>query len=178
MIRSLNQRFNAIGIITNATTARSISSSSCALSSRALSTALQNSVMRNSMEAKKCHPIGNADFTKHVSRRPFHLSTFRPKSIDDVHVTIETSESSNNTKTEQSTPDSSSSDSSSSGGSCSQGVPNLVEEEAEMEEMFVTADPSLGLGNVQEWGGPRRGGRLEEPTRYGDWERKGRCTDF
>ena len=30
----------------------------------------------------------------------------------------------------------------------------------------------------REWGGPRRGGRLPEPTRFGDWERKGRCTDF
>ena len=29
-----------------------------------------------------------------------------------------------------------------------------------------------------EWGGPTRGGELAEPTRFGDWERKGRCTDF
>jgi hypothetical protein len=29
-----------------------------------------------------------------------------------------------------------------------------------------------------EWGGPTRGGAAPEPTRYGDWERKGRCTDF
>ena len=26
--------------------------------------------------------------------------------------------------------------------------------------------------------GPMRGGRQQEPTRFGDWERKGRCTDF
>lgn len=46
------------------------------------------------------------------------------------------------------------------------------EEEDEMEDMFV--DGPAGT----EWGGPTRGGRLAEPTRYGDWERKGRCTDF
>jgi hypothetical protein len=49
----------------------------------------------------------------------------------------------------------------------------------EQEEMFVDAyeSPSFGHG-VAEWGGPRRGGRLLEPTRFGDWERKGRCSDF
>lgn len=49
----------------------------------------------------------------------------------------------------------------------------------EQEEMFVDAykSPSFDHGE-QEWGGPRRGGRLPEPTRYGDWERKGRCSDF
>lgn len=34
-------------------------------------------------------------------------------------------------------------------------------------------DPS-----TQEWGGPTKGGVMPEPTRFGDWERKGRCTDF
>ena len=54
-----------------------------------------------------------------------------------------------------------------------------VEEEDEMEEMFVDSDPILGLdGDSKEWGGPRRGGRFPEPTRYGDWERKGRTSDF
>jgi hypothetical protein len=47
----------------------------------------------------------------------------------------------------------------------------------EQEEMFVMADVSFGHSK-REWGGPRRGGRLAEPTRFGDWERKGRCTDF
>ena len=47
----------------------------------------------------------------------------------------------------------------------------------EQEEMFVQADISLGHNKI-EWGGPRRGGRYSEPTRFGDWERKGRCTDF
>ena len=51
------------------------------------------------------------------------------------------------------------------------------EEEDEQEEMFVEPHPLLGT-NLIEWGGPRRGGRFEEPTRFGDWERKGRCTDF
>ena len=64
------------------------------------------------------------------------------------------------------------------GGACSQGVPPQEFEEDDQEDMFVTADPSLGVGERKEWGGPRRGGRYEEPTRFGDWERKGRCTDF
>eukprot|EP00631_Chrysoreinhardia_giraudii_P004210 CAMPEP_0197421758 /NCGR_PEP_ID=MMETSP1170-20131217/10942_1 /TAXON_ID=54406 /ORGANISM="Sarcinochrysis sp, Strain CCMP770" /LENGTH=141 /DNA_ID=CAMNT_0042949035 /DNA_START=43 /DNA_END=468 /DNA_ORIENTATION=+ len=45
-------------------------------------------------------------------------------------------------------------------------------DEDEMEDMFV--DTAMG----QEWGGPMRGGRHPEPTRFGDWERKGRVTDF
>ena len=51
------------------------------------------------------------------------------------------------------------------------------DDEMEQEEMFVDADESFEHG-MAEWGGPRRGGRLPEPTRFGDWERKGRCTDF
>jgi hypothetical protein len=46
------------------------------------------------------------------------------------------------------------------------------EEEEEMEEMFIQGPAGL------EWGGPTRGGRRPEPTRYGDWERKGRVSDF
>ena len=48
----------------------------------------------------------------------------------------------------------------------------------EQEEMFVQPHISLGQYGQVEWGGPTRGGRLSEPTRFGDWERKGRCTDF
>jgi hypothetical protein len=33
-------------------------------------------------------------------------------------------------------------------------------------------------GATGEWGGPTKGGAMPEPTRFGDWERKGRCTDF
>jgi hypothetical protein len=51
------------------------------------------------------------------------------------------------------------------------------DDEMEQEEMFIAAHESFGHDMV-EWGGPRRGGRLLEPTRFGDWERKGRCTDF
>ena len=72
-------------------------------------------------------------------------------------------------------------DSSNSGSSCSQGISLDNEndnDEEEQEEMFVVADPILGHGQRKEWGGPRRGGSLAEPTRFGDWERKGRCTDF
>ena len=41
------------------------------------------------------------------------------------------------------------------------------------DDMVPMIDPSTG-----EWGGPTKGGTAPEPTRYGDWERKGRCTDF
>ena len=41
-----------------------------------------------------------------------------------------------------------------------------------MEEMFVEGPAGI------EWGGPTRGGARPEPTRFGDWERKGICYDF
>ena len=109
-------------------------------------------------------------------RRRYHQSAPLPKSADGVHVSFE-SGSSDAAKSE---PAKGSGDSAAASGSaCSQGIPDVEEEEEEeQEEMFVTADPVLGHGNRQEWGGPRRGGRLAEPTRFGDWERKGRCTDF
>lgn len=46
------------------------------------------------------------------------------------------------------------------------------DDEDDMEDMFV--ETPMG----KEWGGPTRGGRLAEPTRFGDWERKGRASDF
>ncbi len=55
------------------------------------------------------------------------------------------------------------------------GSNNSVElnEEDENEEMWQIGP----MG--KEWGGPTRGGRKKEPTRYGDWEGgKGRCSDF
>lgn len=55
---------------------------------------------------------------------------------------------------------------------------DVADDEMEQEEMFVEPHESFEFQNVREWNGPRRGGRLPEPTRYGDWERKGRCTDF
>ena len=103
-------------------------------------------------------------------RRSYHASTLSIK--DDIHVIIETtSNSTTSTITEQSTQ--------SNKSTCSQDVPLETDDEEEMqEEMFVVADPILNHGTRQEWGGPRRGGRLKEPTRFGDWERKGRCSDF
>lgn len=41
------------------------------------------------------------------------------------------------------------------------------------EDYVPMIDPATG-----EWGGPTKGGQAPEPTRFGDWERKGRCTDF
>jgi len=52
---------------------------------------------------------------------------------------------------------------------------NDIDDEVEWEDMFVQGP---GPKQEQEWGGPTRGGRMQEPTRFGDWERKGRCTDF
>ena len=52
-----------------------------------------------------------------------------------------------------------------------------IDDDMEQEEMFVEPHESFEHAG-KEWGGPRRGGRLPEPTRYGDWERKGRATDF
>lgn len=50
-------------------------------------------------------------------------------------------------------------------------APDDVDED-ELEDMFVQGPKGI------EWGGPTRGGKFPEPTRYGDWERKGRVTDF
>ena len=47
-------------------------------------------------------------------------------------------------------------------------------DEDEQEEMLMPG-PSL---DQKEWNGPTRGGKRPEPTRYGDWERKGRISDF
>uniref|UniRef100_A0AAV1T069 Succinate dehydrogenase assembly factor 4, mitochondrial n=1 Tax=Peronospora matthiolae TaxID=2874970 RepID=A0AAV1T069_9STRA len=50
----------------------------------------------------------------------------------------------------------------------------LDDEEDDDEE---DDDVALGPSGV-EYGGPMRGGKLKEPTRFGDWERNGRCSDF
>jgi hypothetical protein len=42
----------------------------------------------------------------------------------------------------------------------------------EWEEMFIEGPAGM------EWNGPTRGGARPEPTRFGDWERKGRASDF
>lgn len=41
------------------------------------------------------------------------------------------------------------------------------------QDMVPMIDDKTG-----EWNGPTRGGTRPEPTRYGDWERNGRVTDF
>jgi len=43
----------------------------------------------------------------------------------------------------------------------------------DLEDSVPMVDP-----RTKEWGGPTKGGAAPEPTRFGDWERKGRCTDF
>ena len=43
----------------------------------------------------------------------------------------------------------------------------------ELDDDVPMVDP-----RTKEWGGPTKGGSAPEPTRFGDWERKGRCTDF
>ena len=53
---------------------------------------------------------------------------------------------------------------------CGTPIDPLAEEE---EAPVPMVDPSTG-----EWGGPTRGGTRPEPTRFGDWERNGRCSDF
>ena len=53
---------------------------------------------------------------------------------------------------------------------CSQ--PTNDDDLDEMEEMFIMGPAGM------EWNGPTRGGSRPEPTRYGDWERKGRASDF
>jgi hypothetical protein len=61
------------------------------------------------------------------------------------------------------------------GESC--GTAGDTEVVGEEEDMFVDPHESFAI-RVREWGGPRRGGRFPEPTRYNDWERNGRCSDF
>lgn len=68
------------------------------------------------------------------------------------------------------------------GGGCSSTslVPNEAggaasptdEDDDDMVEMFVEGPAGV------EWGGPTRGGKYPEPTRFGDWEYKGRVSDF
>jgi Protein of unknown function (DUF1674) len=64
------------------------------------------------------------------------------------------------------------------GGACGVDKESSLDmDEIEYEEMFVEPYESFEIRG-REWGGPCRGGRFPEPTRYNDWERKGRCTDF
>jgi hypothetical protein len=57
--------------------------------------------------------------------------------------------------------------------------PVHVEFDEEDEEDDADYENMVALGPAgKEWGGPTRGGKFKEPTRFGDWERKGRCSDF
>ena len=51
----------------------------------------------------------------------------------------------------------------------------FIEDDAdeEYEDMYVKTN----FENI-EYGGPLRGGKYLEPTRFGDWEQKGRCSDY
>ena len=51
------------------------------------------------------------------------------------------------------------------------GTPPAADDD--LADLVSNVDPKTG-----EWGGPTKGGSMPEPTRFGDWERKGRCTDF
>ncbi|TDH70021.1 hypothetical protein CCR75_009090 [Bremia lactucae] len=53
----------------------------------------------------------------------------------------------------------------------------LVDDLAEFDD--DDAEEMVTIGPVgAEYGGPTRGGKFKEPTRFGDWERNGRCSDF
>ena len=43
----------------------------------------------------------------------------------------------------------------------------------DLSDPVSNVDPKTG-----EWGGPTKGGTMPEPTRFGDWERKGRCSAY
>ena len=45
-------------------------------------------------------------------------------------------------------------------------------EDDDLSDPVQMVDPKTG-----EWGGPTKGGTALEPTRFGDWERKGRCSE-
>ena len=45
-------------------------------------------------------------------------------------------------------------------------------EDDDLSDPVQMVDPKTG-----EWGGPTKGGTAPEPTRFGDWERKGRCSE-
>ena len=163
MIRSLYQRIININLSAVLVSRRGVSTVSSSI--RAVSTVLQKDLQSINTS---CNVITNSI----PQYRNYNTSTINLQKIDDVHVTIESSSSNSTSKTIST---------SSSGSTCS--TPHLNkeetdEEEEEQEDMFVTSDPILGVGTILEHGGPRRGGTLKEPTRFGDWERKGRCTDF
>jgi hypothetical protein len=118
---------------------------------------------------------------------PSSLRQAEPTPIPAVKVNItKTNGSSSKSQTDANTSNQpSATTSQKSGGSAVAGADAKVkidacgpdpdsdeDDEADLEQMFI-----LGPAGM-EWGGPTRGGRRPEPTRYGDWERKGRASDF
>ncbi|KAF6173036.1 hypothetical protein GIB67_006412 [Kingdonia uniflora] len=55
---------------------------------------------------------------------------------------------------------------------------NVVKEEEEEEEESDVVDDDDDDGFVNKVTGEMGGPKGPEPTRYGDWERGGRCSDF
>lgn len=53
------------------------------------------------------------------------------------------------------------------------------EAEAPIDDARSPADDEVATAPAKDHPGEERGGpKGPEPTRYGDWERKGRCIDF
>ncbi|MGR9106560.1 MAG: DUF1674 domain-containing protein [Gammaproteobacteria bacterium] len=53
-------------------------------------------------------------------------------------------------------------------------IPSNKNDTVDSKRKDNNSAPSSGAGKSPEQGGPKG----PEPTRYGDWERKGRCIDF
>jgi len=51
---------------------------------------------------------------------------------------------------------------------------NLEQKPTPSPEKLPTVSVDLPIEIQKEYGGPKG----KEPTRYGDWEKKGRCIDF
>jgi hypothetical protein len=51
---------------------------------------------------------------------------------------------------------------------------NLISEKDSNSDSISQKDQSIEDSSPKEFGGPKG----PNPTRYGDWERKGRCVDF
>jgi hypothetical protein len=55
-----------------------------------------------------------------------------------------------------------------------QNIPDTVDRDASYGEAVEAPEAVVSYLKPQETGGPSD----PEPTRFGDWERKGRCIDF
>jgi hypothetical protein len=57
---------------------------------------------------------------------------------------------------------------------CASPPSNIDDDEDDEDMVDMFAEGPTGI----EWNGPTKGGTRPEPTRYGDWEKKGRISDF